>query len=268
MRNIRCFSFWGRLVGLIVVIGGLFFAINGTDRIVAFAQSAPQKPAQLAESTQRNNDYLPPRNGKNSNVAAQRDDEPSSRSRSHYYDRDRRSYDRRRSHHRRRHGPPNEETYSSNEIIDAGHNFFGGVSKGLGKVVEHAFRKQGRPNGYILGEEGGGAFVAGLRYGQGTLYTKRYGVHRVYWQGPSLGYDFGAEGSKTLVLVYNLDHISQLYHRFAGVDGSAYFVGGVGLTFQTYDDVVLAPIRSGIGIRLGANVGYLKYSRTPTWNPF
>lgn len=161
-----------------------------------------------------------------------------------------------------------DDSYSSSEIVGAGHRFFGGVSKGLAGVVEHAFAKQGRPNGYILGEEAGGAFVAGLRYGEGTLYTKNAGTHRVYWQGPSLGYDFGAEGSKTMILVYNLRDVDQIYHRFAGVDGSAYFVGGVGITFQSYDDMVLAPIRSGVGLRLGANVGYLKYTRTPTWNPF
>ncbi|MEJ2124043.1 MAG: DUF1134 domain-containing protein [Alphaproteobacteria bacterium] len=161
-----------------------------------------------------------------------------------------------------------EDTYTVNEIVDAGHRFFGGVSKGLAKVVEYAFKEQGRPNGYILGEEGGGAFVVGLRYGEGVLYTKNAGRHRIYWQGPSVGYDAGAEGSKTLVLVYNLSDVRQIYNRFAGIDGSAYFVGGVGVTFQTYDDVVLAPIRSGVGIRLGANVGYLKYTRSPTWNPF
>jgi hypothetical protein len=164
--------------------------------------------------------------------------------------------------------PLQDDSYSSSEIVDAGHRFFGGVSKGLAEVVEHAFAKQGRPNGYILGEEAGGAFVAGLRYGEGTLNTKNAGSHRIYWQGPSFGYDFGAEGSKTLILVYNLRHVDQLYNRFAGVDGSAFLVGGVGVTFQTYDDVVLAPIRSGVGLRLGANVGYLKYTRTPTWNPF
>ena len=161
-----------------------------------------------------------------------------------------------------------DESYSSSEIVAAGHRFFGGVSKGLAKVVEYAFGRQGRPNGYILGEEAGGAFVAGLRYGEGTLHTKNAGTHRVYWQGPSLGYDFGAEGSKTMILVYNLRHVDQIYNRFAGVDGSAYFVGGVGITFQSYDDMVLAPIRSGVGLRLGANVGYLKYTRAPTWNPF
>jgi hypothetical protein len=164
--------------------------------------------------------------------------------------------------------PYDDRTYSMDEIADAGHQFFGGVSKGLAKVVEYTFSKQGRPNGYILGEEAGGAIVAGLRYGNGRMYTKGHGVHRVYWQGPSFGYDFGAEGSKTLILVYNLADAGQIYNRFAGVDGSAYLVGGVGVTFQTYDDVVLAPIRSGVGVRLGANVGYLKYTREPTWNPF
>lgn len=166
-------------------------------------------------------------------------------------------------------GPaPHHDSYSSNEILDAGHRFFGTVSKGLASVIEHAFRRQGRPNGYILGEEAGGAIIAGLRYGEGTLYTKGMGTHRVYWQGPSVGYDFGAEGSKTMILVYNLNHPAEIYERFAGVDGSAYFVGGAGITFQKHNDVILAPIRSGVGLRLGANVGYLKYTPYPTWNPF
>ncbi len=178
-----------------------------------------------------------------------------------------------RGEHRRSYGgdyPPlyDDRTYSSNEILDAGHRFFGTVSKGLARVVEHAFARQGRPTGYILGEEAGGAIVAGLRYGEGMLYTKYDGVHKVYWQGPSLGYDFGGEGSKTLILVYNMDYPDQIFHRFAGIDGSAYLVGGVGITFQKHGDVVLAPIRSGVGLRLGANVGYLKYTRYPTWNPF
>ena len=152
--------------------------------------------------------------------------------------------------------------------MHAGHGFFGSVSKGLASVVEYVFQKAGRPNGYILGEDAGGAFIAGLRYGEGTLYTKDAGVHKVFWQGPSIGYDFGAEGSKTMVLVYNLRDPSQIYHRFGGVQGSAYLIGGVGVQFQKYGDVSLAPIRSGIGLRLGANIGYLKYTRAPTWNPF
>jgi hypothetical protein len=154
------------------------------------------------------------------------------------------------------------------EIKQAGHRFFGGVSIGLARAIEYTFQRAGRPNGYILGEEAGGAFVAGLRYGEGTLYTKDAGEHRVYWQGPSLGYDFGAEGSKTMVLVYDLRSPGEIFDTFAGVDGSAYLVGGVGVTFLARGHVILAPIRSGLGLRLGANVGYLKYTREPTWNPF
>lgn len=164
--------------------------------------------------------------------------------------------------------PPYDNGYSDGEIMDAGHRFFGTVSSGLAKVIEYAFSQNGRPNGYILGEEAGGAFVAGLRYGEGILYTKDAGRHRVYWQGPSIGYDFGAEGSKTMILVYNLYGPDDIYGTFGGVSGSAYLVGGVGITFQTRDHVTLAPIRAGVGARLGANVGYLKYTRRPTWNPF
>lgn len=159
-------------------------------------------------------------------------------------------------------------TFSRSEIKDAGHRFFGRVSMGLARVIEYSFSRAGRPNGYILGEEASGAIVAGLRYGEGVLYTKDAGRHRVYWQGPSIGYDFGAEGSKTMILVYNLRDVSEIYNMYGGVGGSAYFIGGVGITFQKRDHVTLAPIRSGVGLRLGANVGYLKYTRRPTWNPF
>ncbi len=165
-------------------------------------------------------------------------------------------------------GPANGGYYSQNEISAAGHGFFGSVSRGLASVIEYTYQKAGRPNGYILGEDAGGAFIAGLRYGEGRLYTKDAGTHKVYWQGPSLGYDIGAEGSKTMVLVYNLRDPSDLYHRFGGVQGTAYLIGGVSVQFQKYGDVILAPIRSGVGLRLGANVGYLKYTRSPTWNPF
>jgi hypothetical protein len=164
--------------------------------------------------------------------------------------------------------PPPPSAYSSSEIVEEGHRFFGNVSGGLAKVVQHAFNRNGSPNGYILGEEGSGAVIAGLRYGEGTLYTKAFPPQKIYWQGPSLGYDFGANGSKVMTLVYNLSYTSQLYERFAGVDGSAYLIGGVGITFQQHDDVILAPIRAGLGLRLGANVGYLKYTPSPTWNPF
>ena len=159
-------------------------------------------------------------------------------------------------------------TFSMSEIKETGHRFFGSVSMGLAEAIEYTFQKAGRPNGYILGEEAGGAIIAGVRYGEGTLYTKDAGDYKVYWQGPSVGYDFGAEGSKTMVLVYNLESPGEIFRDYAGVDGSAYLVGGVGVTFLARDDVVLAPIRSGLGLRLGANVGYLKYTSEPTWNPF
>jgi hypothetical protein len=158
--------------------------------------------------------------------------------------------------------------YSQNEISNAGHGFFGSLTRGMASAIEHTFQKAGRPNGYILGEDGGGAFIAGLRYGEGTLFTKDVGQHKVYWQGPSLGYDIGAEGSKTMVLVYNMRDVQDLFNRFGGIEGSAYLVGGVSVQFQKHGDVSLALIRSGVGLRLGANVGYLKYSQRPTWNPF
>jgi len=162
----------------------------------------------------------------------------------------------------------NRSTFSVEEIKETGHRFFGSVSMGFAKAIEYSFQRAGRPNGYILGEEAGGAVIAGVRYGEGTLYTKDAGDYRIYWQGPSVGYDLGAEGSKTMVLVYDLRSPGEIYSTFAGVDGSAYLIGGVGVTFLARGHVILAPIRSGIGLRLGANIGYLKYTREPTWNPF
>ncbi len=161
-----------------------------------------------------------------------------------------------------------QSQYSSNEILDAGHRFFGGVSRGLAQVVEKAFSQWGLPNGYILGEEASGAFVAGLRYGEGTLFTKNAGDLRVFWQGPSLGFDAGGDGARTMMLVYNLPATEAIYERYAGIDGSAYFIGGFGMTALTANNVVLVPIRSGVGFRLGANIGYLKFTPRPTWNPF
>jgi len=158
--------------------------------------------------------------------------------------------------------------YSSSEILDAGHRFFGGVSRGLAQVIEKAFSQWGLPNGYILGEEGGGAFVFGLRYGEGKLFTKNAGDRQVFWQGPSLGFDAGGAGSRTMMLVYNLPATDAIFQRFGGIDGSAYFIGGFGMTALTASNIVVVPIRSGVGLRLGANVGYLKFTQNPTWNPF
>src|SRR5580693_550878 len=162
--------------------------------------------------------------------------------------------------------PPHQ--YASGEIVDAGHHFFGDISKGLASIVERAADQWGRPNGYILGEEAGGAFIGGLRYGDGTLYTKDAGDVRVYWQGPSLGFDAGADGARTMMLVYNLPRTEAIFERFGGIAGSAYFVGGLGMTALTANNVVIVPIRSGVGLRLGANLGYLKFTSHPTWNPF
>lgn len=159
-------------------------------------------------------------------------------------------------------------TYSMDEIVNAGHSFFGKLSQGLAQSIEYLFSKQGRPNGYILGEEGGGAFVAGLRYGEGTLNTKNAGQHRVYWQGPSIGWDFGGDGARTMMLVYNLPDVEELYRYYPGVNGSAYLIAGAGVSIYSNHEIVLAPIRTGLGARLGVNVGYLKLTRKPTWNPF
>jgi hypothetical protein len=163
---------------------------------------------------------------------------------------------------------PQSQNYSSNEVIDAGHRFFGSVSRGLAQIVEKAGSQWGLPNGYVLGQEAGGALVAGLRYGEGILYTKNAGDLRVFWQGPSLGWDFGGEGARTMMLIYSLPATGAIYQRFAGIDGSAYFVGGLGMTALTADGIVVVPIRTGVGLRLGANVGYVKFTPTATWNPF
>ncbi len=160
------------------------------------------------------------------------------------------------------------QRFSSNELVDSGHQFFGSVSRGLASVVEEATKRWGQPNAYILGQEAGGAFVAGARYGEGMMYTRNAGDLRVYWQGPSLGFDAGADGARTMILVYNLPSTSAIYRRFGGVDGSAYLVGGFGFTALTADDVVLVPIRAGVGARLGVNLGYLKFTPASTWNPF
>ena len=160
------------------------------------------------------------------------------------------------------------DRFQANELVDAGHRFFGGVSRGLATVIEKAVSQWGLPNGYVLGEEGGGAFFGGLRYGEGSLYTKNAGDLKVYWQGPTLGWDVGGEGARTMMLVYNLPSTNAIYQRFVGLDGSAYIVGGFGMTALTANNIVLVPIRAGVGLRLGANVGYLKFTPQATWNPF
>lgn len=165
---------------------------------------------------------------------------------------------------------PNERPgeFSSNELLDNGHRFFGSAARGLAEIVEAATKRWGKPNGYVLGQEAGGAFIGGLRYGEGVMYTRNAGDLKVYWQGPSLGFDAGADGDRTMMLVYNLPSTEAIFRRFGGVDGSAYLVGGFGMTALANDDVYVVPIRTGIGARLGFNVSYLKFTQSSTWNPF
>jgi len=162
--------------------------------------------------------------------------------------------------------------YTAQEIHDAGKALFGSLASEFAALVNHSFKKYGQPNAYIVGDEGGGAFLAGLRYGDGELHTRINGVDsgptRIYWQGPSLGADLGATGSHTLFLVYNLENPETLYRRFPGIDGSAYVAGGLGLTVYRNGNTMIVPIRSGLGLRLGAAITYLKFTERASLNPF
>ena len=158
--------------------------------------------------------------------------------------------------------------YTSDELILEGNTFFGGVTEGLASIVEQAAAQYGLPNGYILGQEGSGAIIGGLRYGEGMLHTKNAGHHAIYWQGPSIGADLGGSGDRVMMLVYNLPALPAMYQRYLGVAGSAHVVAGFGATVLTREGVYVVPIVSGVGARLGLNIGYLKFTTEPTWNPF
>jgi hypothetical protein len=165
------------------------------------------------------------------------------------------------------------ESFSGEELIASGHRFFGTASQGIAMTVEEAVRRWGEPNGYIVGQEASAAIFGGLRFGEGVLHTRNAGERRIYWQGPSLGFDLGGDGGRTMMLVYNLPVAEALFAeglhtRFVGLNGSAYVVGGFGFTAAMYDEMVVVPIRTGVGARLGVNVGYLKFTPQPTWNPF
>lgn len=160
------------------------------------------------------------------------------------------------------------DTFSYDEILKKAQGFFGTTTEGLAKAIEKVFEDQGRPNAYIEGEEVSGAFVVGLRYGRGTLVRKGQAGIPVFWQGPSVGFDIGGNAAKTFTLVYRLAETDEIFQRFPGVDGSFYFVAGVGVNYQKAGTVTLAPIRTGVGLRAGANVGYLHYGRTHSWVPF
>lgn len=158
--------------------------------------------------------------------------------------------------------------FSESEMVRTGHEFFGKASSDLASVIEYTFKKKGKPTAYIVGQQASGAIAVGLNYGEGWLRQKSGGQTKVYWQGPSVGVDFGGDGARVLVLVYKLQSPEQLFDRFGGVAGAAYMLGGAGVTFRTNNKVTLAIIRTGFGLRLGVNAGYLKYTRKPTWNPF
>ena len=166
--------------------------------------------------------------------------------------------------------PPPGGTYTQNEIVNRAANFFGGATEGLARAVERVFSEKGSPNAYITGVEGGGAVVVGLRYGDGDLFMKASGDRpvKVYWQGPSVGFDVGGNASKVFTLIYNLPNTEAIYQRFPGVEGSAYRIAGVGVNYQQNGRVILAPMRTGVGARLGANVGYLHYSKERNILPF
>ena len=164
-------------------------------------------------------------------------------------------------------GARDDETYGPDEITQAVSGFFGVTTEAAAKAVEHVFKDQGRPDAYIKGEEGSGAFIAGLRYGSGVLVRKGAGNVKVYWRGPSVGFDVGGNASKCFTLVYNLTSDRKLFQRFPGVEGSFYFIAGIGVNYMRSGNVTLAPMRTGLGLRAGVNMHYQAYSRRRDWFP-
>jgi len=160
------------------------------------------------------------------------------------------------------------ETYKQDEVLKEAEEFFGEGAKGIADVVAKAFKEQGEPNAFIKGNEGGGAIGVGVRYGKGTLQTHDGRTREIYWQGPSIGFDVGGNAAKVFVLIYNLNDEETLFQRFPGVEGSLYFVGGVGLNYARASDVTVAPVRFGIGWRQGASVGYVHFTKEKSLNPF
>ena len=165
-------------------------------------------------------------------------------------------------------GGAQRDTYSDDEVMKAASEFFATGAKDLGNVLAKVLKEKGQPVAIIRGEEAAAAIAVGLRYGHGELLFKGAGARKVYWQGPSLGFDLGANASKTFILVYGLPNAEALFHRFPGVDGSLYFVGGFGVNYVQNSSGSLAPVRFGVGWRQGINVGYMKFSRSLRYNPF
>ena len=165
--------------------------------------------------------------------------------------------------------PANDRrTYGEGDVLSAAESVFGKGAKGLAEIIERTFKEQGRPNAYIVGREGSGAFVVGLRYGGGTLYHKVEGQRPIHWAGPSIGFDAGGDASKVFALVYNLDDSEDIYRRYPAAEGKAYFVGGFTANYLQRDDVIVVPIKLGVGVRLGINGGYLKFTKKGTVQPF
>jgi hypothetical protein len=160
------------------------------------------------------------------------------------------------------------DTYKEDDLIGAAEGVFGKGAEGLARLIEDILAKQGEPNGYIVGREGGGALFFGARYGSGTLYHKIEGQKPVYWRGPSLGLDLGANAANTFVLVYNLYNSEDLFETYGAAEGQAYLIGGFNVSYLRKGDVVLIPVRAGAGLRLGLNVGYMKFSKKQKWLPF
>lgn len=161
-----------------------------------------------------------------------------------------------------------EDTFTENEVVDAVADFFDITAEASADVVARVFEDLGEPNGYITGSEGSGAIGVGLRYGEGNLVTAAGEERRVFWQGPSVGFDAGGNASQVFTLVYNIDDADDIYRRFPGVEGSYYLVAGIGVNYQRAEGITLVPMRTGVGLRAGANVGYLSYSRRRSWLPF
>ncbi len=163
---------------------------------------------------------------------------------------------------------PESGAFDQDTILRDAEAFFGKGAAGLAGVVEKAFKENGRPNAYIKGREAAGALTVGLVYGDGWLVTKNAKNRRVFWSGPSIGFDVGANAAKVFVLVYNMPKAGFVFQRYPAVDGSFYYVGGVGINYQRRDNITLAPIRAGVGLRAGASIGYMHYTRKKTYNPF
>ena len=164
--------------------------------------------------------------------------------------------------------PPSTQTYAEEDVLGAAEGVFGKGAEGLAEIVRKTFKDRGQPNAYIVGREAGGAFIVGVRYGSGMLYHKVEGERKIHWTGPSVGFDIGGDGSKVFALVYNLNDTEDLYRRYPAAEGKAYLIGGFTANYLQRDNIVIVPIKLGVGWRLGLNGGYLKFSKKGKLLPF